>query len=246
MYQPSEFDGLDELLYVYLSSSLDNGVDVKDGKIQSSDNTQELVKRSLKGFYNSNQYRKSIALYLSNVTNLGKERESLYLKQSMSVGGVTESQKRVIAEHLSYLNESGLNERFNQPLRKLIYQAIGQGKSLTQLKETLKSYTIDPKVKTYFNQIAIQGADAYVSIVDQKITDKYFDRIKGYRMSGTIIETSSDQCIEAVDLGRELTKKEWSELLKKYKDKISEGTTVENLPTRKLHIGCRHSFTPYI
>jgi protein-disulfide isomerase len=100
------------------------------------------------------------------------------------------------------------------------------------------------KLSRYVKQVAIQGADAYTSILDQKITDKYYDKITGYIVTGSLIETSSPQCKYCVkDLNRLITKDDFEEI-KKRSVGLIDGTTFKNLPTLKLHFGCRHTFTP--
>jgi hypothetical protein len=162
---------------------------------------------------------------------------------------VSPSQKLAISEHLSYLEENGLNAKFNQPLRQLIYSNINTGISQAGLEDKLKAYITGDndqsgKLSSYVKQVAIQGADAYTSIIDQKITDKYIEKITGFIVSGSLIETSSPQCQYCVrELNRTITKDDWDEVVKRAVGLI-DGTTFENLPTNKLHWGCRHTFTP--
>lgn len=245
----SQFDGFDnmtELLVSLALKELSKSVDIKGGKIQPTDLTQSIVKKSIRSFYNSNQYRNSLSRYLKNIQDYDREKQAMYGKQNMSVSNITNAQQIAITEYIGYLNEAGINERFNQPLRKAISQNIRLGKSLSEIKDELSKFAEFKTNKSYFTQTAQQGADAYASIIDQKIMEKYRTKIKGLRIVGSIIETSSPQCVEAVEMGRDLTIEQWEKLLKKYKKQIIEGTTVENLATYKLHIGCRHQFTPYL
>lgn len=245
----SQFDGFDnmtELLVSLALKELTKSVDIKGGKIQPTDLTQSIVKKSIRSFYNSNQYRNSLSRYLKNIQDYDREKQAMYGKQNMSVSNITNAQQIAITEYIGYLNEAGINERFNQPLRKAISQNIRLGKSLSEIKDELSKFAEFKTNKSYFTQTAQQGADAYASIIDQKIMEKYRTKIKGLRIVGSIIETSSPQCVEAVEMGRDLTIEQWEKLLKKYKKQIIEGTTVENLATNKLHIGCRHQFTPYL
>lgn len=241
------FDTSTEALIGYVVKELEKSLDVNKGKVQPTDKTQSAVKKGIQSFYNSNQYRNSIARYLKDLEAFDRVKVAEYAKQGMTLSGtnITEAQRIAVAEHISYLNESGINERFNQPLRKVIFQNIRLGKSLSEIKAELSKFAEFKTNQQYFQQTAQQGADAYTSIVDQKIMDKYESRITGLRIVGTVIETSEPQCREAVSMGRELTIKEWNTLLKKYSDKIIPGTTIKNLMTNKLHHGCRHTFTPY-
>ena len=246
MFPLNDFENSTEFLVSLVIKELQKSVDIKGGRIQPTELTQSIIKKSIRGFYNSNQYRNSLTKYLKNIENYDREKQAMYGKQGMSASNITEAQKLAISEHISYLNESGVNEKFNQPLRKIISQNIRLGKSLSEIKEQLSNFAEFKTNKQYFVQTAQQGADAYASILDQKIMDKYKSRIKGLRIVGSIIETSSPQCIEAVEMGRELTIEQWEKLLKKYKNQIIDGTTVQNLSTYKLHHGCRHQFSPFL
>jgi hypothetical protein len=188
---------------------------------------------------------------LINVKTIGENKLDLYNKEGLKIekSAVSPSQKLAISEHLSYLEENGLNAKFNQPLRQLIYSNINTGISQAGLEDKLKAYITGDndqsgKLSSYVKQVAIQGADAYTSIIDQKITDKYIEKITGFIVSGSLIETSSPQCQYCVrELNRTITKDDWDEVVKRAVGLI-DGTTFENLPTNKLHWGCRHTFTP--
>jgi hypothetical protein len=246
-----EIKQLEALLNSILQSNVIDGTNRIGNKLELSKPTDEIVKKSLKEFYNSKQYKNSVAKYLINVRNLSDVKEKLYSKDGMTIdkASISESQKLAISEHLAYLEESGLNASFNQPLRQLIYSNIGQGISQSGLENKLKEYISggndkSGKLSRYVKQVAINGADAYTSILDQKITDKYYDKITGYIVTGSLIETSSPQCKYCVkDLNRLITKDDFEEI-KKRSVGLIEGTTFKNLPTLKLHFGCRHTFTP--
>jgi hypothetical protein len=246
-----ELKSLDALLNSILISNIEEGTNRIGKQLELFKPTDEIVKKSLKEFYNSKQYQKSIAKYLVSVKDIGDEKFSLYKKDGLTIekASISTPQRLAIAEHISYLEENGLNAKFNQPLRQLIYNNIQQGTSLTGLTEKLNDYIAggndkSGKLGSYVKQVAIAGADAYTSIIDQKITDKYIDKITGYIVTGSLIETSSPQCKYCVNqLNRLITKDNFDEVVKRSVGLI-EGTTFKNLPTNKLHWGCRHTFTP--
>ena len=101
-------------------------------------------------------------------------------------------------------------------------------------------------MKSYIKQVAIQGADAYTSIIDQKITDKYIDKVTGFIMTGSLIDSSSPQCKYCVkELDRLIKKEDWNKVKKIAQENgLIENTEFKDLPTNKLHWGCRHTFTP--
>jgi hypothetical protein len=246
-----ELQQLENLLSTLLTENVILGTNRVAGKLELTATSAEIVKKTLRSFYNSNQYKKSIAKYLINVKNIGENNRSLYSDAGLKIeqSAISNNQKLAISEHLAYLEEAGLNANFNQPLRQIIYSNINAGISQNGLEAKLKEYISggkdqSGKLSKYVKQVAIQGADAYNSILDQKITDKYIDKIKGFTVLGSLIETSSPQCQYCVkDLNRLITRDDFTEI-KKRAIGLIDGTTFENLPTNKLHWGCRHSFVP--
>lgn len=247
----SDLKKLEQLLNSIVLSNVNEGTNRIGNNLELTKSTEEIVKKSLRSFYNSNQYRKSIAKYLLNIKTIGENKFDLYNKEGLAIekSAVSPSQKLAITEHLSYLEENGLNAKFNQPLRQLIYSNINTGISQAGLEDKLRTYIAggndqSGKLSSYIKQVSIQGADAYTSVIDQKITDKYIDKITGFIVSGSLIETSSPQCQYCIrELNRTITKDDWDNVVKKSVGLI-EGTTFENLPTNKLHFGCRHAFVP--
>jgi hypothetical protein len=252
LFEPKEILVLENLLQKILIDNTEKKTNLINGKIELVKTTAEIVKPSLRSFYNSKQYQNSISKYLINIKNISDAKYDLYKKNGLQIekSALSPSQNLVIKEHIEYLNESGLNANFNNKLRTLIYTTITKGASLTDLKENLNKYIAQGKDKNgyfskYIDEIAIKGADAYNSIIDQKIVEKYNDKITGYLVTGSLIETSSLQCRYCIEkLDRKITKNDFKTILDKYSNNMIEGTTFDNLPTNKLHYNCRHSFTP--
>lgn len=244
---------LEKLLNQILNDNINYATDRINNNLVLNKTTGEVVKKSLKQFYASKQYQNSLAKYLINVKTFSDAKIEMYAKDGLQieVSKINKFQKLAITEHLDYLTENGLNAKFNQPLRQIIYNNINSGISQTELENKLKQYISDGKdisgkLSSYIKQVAIQGADAYSSIIDQKITEKYIDKVTGFIVTGSLIESSSPQCKYCVkDLNRLIKKEDW-ETIKSKAVGLIDGTTFENLPTLKLHWGCRHSFTPKI
>ncbi|MCQ4139232.1 hypothetical protein [Chryseobacterium sp. EO14] len=242
------FDGL--LLDILMESILEN-VNIVNKKLQLSDTTDVIVKKSLKRFFSAKSYKNSIADFLINIDEVSNLKLKYYKKNGLIINksDYGANQRIAIDEHLSYLNENGLNNRFNQPLRRIIYSNIYAGKSQNELETELKTFVSKKEtLSRYIKQAAIQGADAYTAVIDQKITDKYIDKITGYTMVGSLIETSSPQCKFCVEkLKRKIKKEDWNSIKAiATGNGLIEGTDFKNLPTNKLHWGCRHQFTPII
>jgi hypothetical protein len=159
-----------------------------------------------------------------------------------------------INEYLSSMDEFGLNTNFNQPMRKLIMDSIRLGKPLSELTKSMnelikgqgKNIGLFEKYAT--NNVR-NASTAYSSIIDQKLTDKYEDRITGYLVVGTDIETSTEQCKKCVELGRRISIKTMRDVI--IPIAIDSGVDISKddvykLPTIKLHWGCRREFIPLL
>lgn len=242
---------LDDILLDILGESIYENTNSVNKRLELTETTDTIVKKALKKFYNTKQYGNSLLKYVTNLEDISKYKISSYRDKGFSINysEVNPFQKLAIDEHLSYFRESGLNNKFNQPLRRVIYSNIFAGKSQKELIDELTNYVSkkDP-VSRFVKQTAMMGADVYTSIIDQKITDKYIDDITGYIIVGSIIDSSSVQCKYCVkDLKRKIKKEDWEEVKKiALPNGLIEGTEFKNLPTNKLHWGCRHQFTPTI
>jgi len=253
LFSEKEVKEMEKILNEILEKNLIEYTNIVNKLLELKTSTAYIVKKSLKQFYSSKVYKNSISKYLINVKNFGNDRMKIYNDNGLKLefSEVNNAQKLVINEYLDYYTENGLNSKFNQPLRELIYKSISQGISQSEMINKLNKYVQggkdkSGKLKSYIQNVALQGADAYTSIVDQNVTDKYFDKVTGFIMTGTLIETSSPQCEFCVkDLKRTIKKENWQAVEKIAKTNgLIEGTTFKNLPTNKLHWGCRHSFTP--
>ncbi len=253
LFEEKDLKELERLLTTFLIQNIEINTDRIGGKLSFTESTETIVKSSLKSFYNSKQYQKSIAKYLINIDKISLSKLENYEKDNLKISksAITPSQRLAINEYLGYLTENGLNAKFNQPLRQLIYSNIQSGTSQTELENKLKKYVEggkdeSGKLKSYIKQVAIQGADAYTSIIDQKITDKYIDKVTGFIMTGSLIDSSSPQCKYCVkELDRLIKKEDWNKVKKIAQENgLIENTEFKDLPTNKLHWGCRHTFTP--
>ena len=113
-----------------------------------------------------------------------------------------------INEYLDRMNEFGLNTKFNQTIRELIYNNIRLGNSLSDINKIIdKNIAGKDKAlfKKYYTQNTQIARTAYSSIINQEIVNKNKSRIKGFTITGTLIDNSSPQCKKFVELGRSLT-----------------------------------------
>jgi hypothetical protein len=129
------------------------------------------------------------------------------------------------------------------------------GANMKEVKQVLNSYIISGqdesgKLGQYLGQTAIQAVDSYTGSINQQIAKEF--KTTGYVISGSLIETSSKQCVYAVETSDNgyLDYSDWKKVLEiarnNSKARLIPGTTIETLPLNKLHWGCRHDFTPLI
>lgn len=176
---------------------------------------------------------------------------------NIETAGVTTVQKAVVGEILEQYTGNGLNAYFAEPLKDNIYRNILAGANMKEVKEVLRAYILSGqdgsgKLKSYLDQTAQQAVDSYTGSINQQLLKEF--TFAGMIISGSLIETSSKQCVLAVEEAKPdggfLDWKQWEKILVVAKNnpkaRLIEGTTVKNLPLNKLHWGCRHNFTPVI
>lgn len=241
------------LLEIAYNVILENST-IKNDTIISVDNSVSLAKNIINKFYNTTEYKNSLAKFTYNSNSLIEKRIQGYSDNKMVVQSksITPFLNNAINEYIGSMNEFGLNTGFNQPIRKLILQNITANKTLSDLKESMKKLIIGADnnaglFQRYATNNIQTASTAYSSIIDQEITNKYSTKVKGFMIIGTIIETSSPQCREHIKLGRRLSldtiKKEVFPLADSFQGTIDD---ILKLPTLKWHIGCRHEFTPLL
>jgi hypothetical protein len=235
----------------------------KGGQIQITDDMtrqmSEFVLASL-GVVNSNlEYQNLVSDYLVNITTIGKnikQFQSTSNKIDFTKAGVVPVQNALIGDIITQFTQNGLNAGFAQPLRDIMYRNIVAGMSLKEAKKYLSDFILSGKDTTgklskYLTQTAQQGVDSYTGGINTKLAQTF--KYTGYAISGSLIETSSEQCVYAVDNADStgyLPNSEWEKILKIAKENkkapLIDGTDMSNLPINKLHWGCRHEFTPII
>lgn len=240
---------------------LDN-LDIKRGKIE----TDESLSRAMDSFLyavvdiiqNNKKFQGKVGSFLSDLEKIQANNQKFHATTNnfnIQTAGVTDVQQMVVNEIINQFLGNGLNQHFAPPLRDAIFRNILAGASLTEVRQTLEMHIISGqdesgKLQQYLNNTAIQAVDAYTGAINQKLKDEF--TFTGYIISGSLIKTSSKQCIYAIETSEEgyLSFKEWEKVLQMAREnpkaRLIEGTTIDNLPLNKLHWGCRHDFTPVI
>lgn len=240
---------------------LDN-LDIKRGEIQT---TKELTVAmdnfvaAVVEIINTNKnYQGRLNSFLSDLKTMQKNNtkfHSTFNGFNIETAGVTEVQKAVVNEVIEQYTGSGLNAHFAVPLRDLVYRNILAGMNMRQARQVLETYILSGedksgKLSQYLDQTAMQAVDTYQGVINQKIIEEF--KTTGLIISGSLIETSSKQCVYAVETSEEgyLGNEDWEKVLDMAKSnekaKLIPGTTIKNLPINKLHWGCRHDFTPVV
>lgn len=235
-------------------SKVSENISTTGGRITGlQDTAGSIISKSIKEFVKTAEYDRLVSSFLKDVGKISEQKFSVYKDQDLKIPKVevTNTQRIVINEYLDALNADGLNSRFNQSLRTLIYDNIRTGATQKELEASLRKSILSGKAPSelgkYVKQVSVQAADAYSKVVDQEVYNRYKSKITGFNIIGSLIETSSAQCKEAVkDYDRYLTVQEMKDLLKKYEGKTIENTTIENVSSRGLHWNCRHAIVPVI
>lgn len=260
------FGNLTQLERSIVNGSFDwivNNLDTKGGKVVITADLDVLmndfVNSVLKIINNNKEFQTKFQNYLSDISVIGKNLKEFHSgtnKLDLSKAGLTEVQKGVTNLIIDEFIGAGLNTNFAQPLKDIISRNAIAGMSLTEAKGFLNEYVLSGKdqsgkLGSYLTQTAQQGVDSYTGAINTNLADT-FD-FAGYIISGSLIKTSSKQCRYAVEHANGLgflKNEDWKKILIMAKEnkaaKLPEGTTLKNLPIRKLHWGCRHEFTPVL
>jgi hypothetical protein len=241
-----------------------NNLDIKKGAVGVNDDLTAKMNEFLNVVVDlvnkSKGYETKLTGFLGDLDTIQKNNERFhgsFNNFNINTAGVKNVQRTVVEEIINQYTGNGLNPNFAAPLRDGIFRNILAGANMKDIRQYLQTYIIggedqSGKLYRYLNQTAQQAVDSYTGMINQQLNKDF--KFTGYIISGSLIETSSDQCIYAVehshDPGGYLSFPEWNTVLdiarNNKKAKLIDGTTLVNLPINKLHWGCRHDFTPVI
>lgn len=251
----ARIDEMGKAAYSILLQAIEDTFDFKAGKIQVQKDfikqlnrltvdVLDLLQKEPKFTGPVSQFVKRLTPISEAITDFQKNVNGVKVPSFDVAKGV------VIDEIVDKMLNNGLNQKFVQPMRDLIYQNATTGLSLSdarvQLKELAATGTAG-KLGSYIENTAIQAVDAYSGAINTKLLEEFdYD---GQLITGTLIDNSSPQCRYAIEtLKGKISREDWHKVEaigKKYNGWI-EGTNFDNLPTNKLHHGCRHNFFPII
>lgn len=240
-----------------------DNLEIKRGEVRLSDEelsaimdqflkaVTDIVKENVK-------YQSILSQFVTDIKTLTKNSSKFYRTSynlDIEKAGVNDAQKMFVDEAMNQYVGNGLNPNFATPLRNEIFRSVLTGANMKEIKNVLQAYIIgggdkSGKLQQYLGQTAQQAVDTYSGLINQKLVTTF--KFTGYIISGSLIETSSKQCIYAVETAEDgyLSFDDWEKVLSMARDndkaKLIPGTTIKNLPINKLHWGCRHDFTPVI
>lgn len=239
-----------------------NNLEFKKGNIIVGKDLSRLMDEFLQAVQSiinkSKNYQTTLTQFLSDLNNIKKNAARFYQTSydfDINTAGVNNIQKAVVEEILNQYTDNGINQGFLMPLRDAIYRNILSGANMRQIRQVLMTYIISGqdttgKLQRYLTQTAQQAVDSYTGAINMQLKKEF--KFSGYIITGSLIETSSEQCIYAVTNSHSgyFSFADWEKVLEiarsNPKAKLIPGTTVDNLPINKLHWGCRHDFTPVI
>lgn len=250
----SRIDDMGSVASSILMKSIEEMFDFKGGKIVADKNfvkqlnrltidVLDLLQKDPKFSGPVSQFVKRMTPISDAITDFQKSVNDI------KVPAFETAKKIVIDEIIDKMLNNGLNQNFVQPLRDLIYQNVsGDGLSLSQARIQVKELAATTgKLGQYVEETAQQAVDSYSGAINTKLLETFdYD---GLIMTGTLIDNSSSQCRFVIEeLKGRITRENWPQVVAKVTKRapLIEGTTFDNLPSHRLHWGCRHSFYPII
>lgn len=209
---------------------------------------------------NNKGYKEKLSEYLQDVRTIGenvKQFQADYNGFDIEKANLKPLQKTLVSNIIDQFTENGLNSYFAQPLKDGIYRNALAGMNQGEAKKYLEGYILSGKdqsgkLSRYIEQTSIQAVSSYTGAINQKIAATF--QTTGFLIDGSIIDTSSPQCVKMVELaktqGGYLSNDQMEGIIdyaKSLKNSgLVPGTNLDNLPVNLLHWGCRHSFSPTI
>lgn len=250
-------DQMSKVAYEVLLQAIENTFDIKAGQIEAGKDfikqLNKLTVEVLDLLQNEPKFTGPVSGFVKRLYDVSDAITDFQKNvNDIKVPSLSVEKKIVIDETIDKMLDNGLNQKFVQPLRDLVYRNVTGGLSLSEARTAIKEYIIggkdiSGKLGSYLEQTAIQSVDAYSGIINKKLLEEFdYD---GLLMTGSLIDNSSPQCRYAIEkLNGKITRENWKEVeaIGKKQNGWIEGTTFDNVALNKLHWGCRHNFFPII
>lgn len=236
---------------------IENTFDIKAGNIEAEKDfikqLNKLTVEVLNLLQNEPKFTGPVSSFVKNLNTVSDAITDFQKTvNDIKVPALSVEKKIIIDETIDKMLDNGLNQKFVQPLRDLVYRSVTSGLSLSEAKAAIKEYIqggndVSGKLGQYLEQTAIQSVDMYSGIINKKLLEEF--NYDGLLMTGSLIDNSSPQCRYAIEvLKGKITRENWSQVVAHVGKNapLIEGTTFDTLPLNKLHWGCRHNFFPII
>lgn len=248
-------DEMGSAAYGILLKAIEDTFDFKSGKIiANKDFIKQLNKLSLQVLdllQTTPKFNGPISQFIKRMPQISDAITDFQKNvNGIKVPAFETAKNIVIDETVNQMVGNGLNQKFVQPLRDLIYQNVSGGLSLSDARTQIKEYIqggkdVTGKLGRYVEQTAQQAVDSYSGTINKKILEEF--KMDALLITGSLIDNSSPQCRFAIEeLKGVITRDNWPQVVAHVGKNapLIEGTTFENLPANRLHWGCRHSFYP--
>lgn len=235
----------------------DNSLSSQSGKLIASEETIDALNNFdsfyLKALSKMSGYELAVSDMLKDLPRLSSTIEAFQTTtndinwENANIGA---SEKLIVNEILQAYLGNGMNANFIQPLREQLYRNIAAGTNVTEAKEGLKEFIKGGKDKSgkleqYLTQTGQQAVDSYTGMINKKLMESFNYPL--LIMSGSLIVTSSPQCIMGIkDFDGIIRKEDFEKKIKPIakKNGLIKKTEWNDIPFNKFHWACRHEFTP--
>lgn len=233
-------------------------VDVKDGKIQTSEAAMQFLARFEKlideALKNSGYYSK-VKRYLRNfdavrLNNI--EIHSLVNKTDIPYSSLNDITRLEVQNTIDKLLGAGMSRDFKYPIREALFRNITLGSSIQEAKKTIEDYIIsndgaNSKLLRYTTQVARDSINQYDGSI-QTVIQKELE-LNDFIYSGSIIADSRCQCrywVNKIKLKRDSLIDEIQIALDGRSlggcncSGMIPGTTIDNFAVNRGGYACRH------
>ena len=240
-----------------------NTIDVKNGKIQSSEDAVKFLaslEKKITDALNKAGYNSKVKDYLKNFDAIRRNNIALHAALNninIPYDSLNSLTKLEVQNTVDKLLGSGISRDFIIPIRESLYRNITLGSTIQETKKTISDYIIsqdgkDSKLLRYTTQVARDSISQYDGAIQTVIKNEL--DLPDYIYSGSIITDSRCQCkywVNKIKLpGDELegeiqTALDGGELGGCNCSGMIPGTTVDNFARYRGGWNCRHRAISY-
>lgn len=209
------------------------------------------IKKELKDIIGKSDYISAVDDYLvsfddisTNVSIIQKEINNLRVRPAL----YNDLKKALVEQAKDDLLEAGVDARFGDPIKKILFTQINIGADIGETKRLLDIMITgkdkDGILSRYAGQVARDAAQQYEGHINQVIKNEF--NLTSIAYVGSVVKDSRKQCRRWVDMGtisdKYLQKQiDWAE---KNGSGMIPGTSPENFIINRGGYNCRHTAYP--